>query len=187
MQATGLMGLVSRAPHQRLLEDLNDGTRARILDLLAREGSESKAGIARCLGLARSTVGHHLRILERSGLVRQLTAEGSRGGTVLFMFTARSKRQGPFSDEKLALLAKGSGTRRSLVKVLMDGGPKHAGALAIALRIEGRPVSRQSILYHLRALEQAGMVRRARQDLRVFFSWAYGPTRSEIAVKAAKL
>jgi DNA-binding transcriptional ArsR family regulator len=66
-----------------------DATRLRILAGLREP--ESAAGVARALGLPRQRVGHHVRALEKEGLLR-LVGERRTRGTVerLLQATARS-------------------------------------------------------------------------------------------------
>jgi DNA-binding transcriptional ArsR family regulator len=59
--------LVVREPEQ--LRALGDDLRSRIVVLL-RDRAYSTTGLAEKLGLPKGTVGHHLKVLEKAGLVR---------------------------------------------------------------------------------------------------------------------
>src|SRR5262249_32148624 len=58
------------APHEPAqLRALGDDLRSRIVILL-REKAHSITELAELLGLAKGTVGHHVKVLEKAGLVR---------------------------------------------------------------------------------------------------------------------
>jgi DNA-binding transcriptional ArsR family regulator len=66
-----------------------DATRLRILSGLREP--ESAAGVARALGLSRQRVGHHVRALEKAGLLRLVGLRRTRGTVErLLQATARS-------------------------------------------------------------------------------------------------
>ncbi len=60
------------------LQALGDATRWRILGYLL-EGPASVQELARALGRAKGTIGHHVRVLERSGLIRVAETRRVRG------------------------------------------------------------------------------------------------------------
>lgn len=65
--------------------------RATLLDAIARHGPSSPAQLARMLGVDRTTVRHHVRILARDGLVRFAT----HGRRVLVTLPNQSAPLGP--------------------------------------------------------------------------------------------
>ena len=70
--------LVVREPEQ--LRALAGDLRARIVMLL-RERAASTTELARALGMAKGTVGHHLKVLERAGLIRVVATRPVRAVT----------------------------------------------------------------------------------------------------------
>ncbi len=70
--------LVVREPEQ--LRALAGDLRARIVMLL-RERAASTTELARALGMAKGTVGHHLKVLERAGLIRVVATRQVRAVT----------------------------------------------------------------------------------------------------------
>ena len=62
------------------LQALGDATRWRILGYLL-EGPASNQELAQALGRAKGTVGHHVRVLERAGLIRLAETRRVRGVT----------------------------------------------------------------------------------------------------------
>ena len=70
--------LVVREPEQ--LRALGDDLRTRIVVLL-RERAASTTELAEKLGLAKSTVGHHVKVLEKAGLIRVVRTRKVRAVT----------------------------------------------------------------------------------------------------------
>ena len=70
--------LVVREPEQ--LRALAGDLRARIIMLL-RERAASTTELAEALGMAKGTVGHHLKVLERAGLIRVVATRKVRAVT----------------------------------------------------------------------------------------------------------
>lgn len=70
--------LVVRAPEQ--LKALADDLRSRIVTLL-RERARSTTELAERLGLPKGTVGHHVKVLERAGLIRVVRTRQVRAVT----------------------------------------------------------------------------------------------------------
>lgn len=70
--------LVVREPEQ--LRALAGDLRARIVMLL-RERAASTTELAEALGMAKGTVGHHLKVLERAGLIRIVATRQVRAVT----------------------------------------------------------------------------------------------------------
>ena len=62
------------------LHALGDGTRWRILGRLL-EGPASIQQLARALGVAKGTIGHHVRVLDTAGLIRVVDTNRVRGVT----------------------------------------------------------------------------------------------------------
>jgi DNA-binding transcriptional ArsR family regulator len=62
------------------LQALGDPTRWRILGRLI-EGPASIQELARALGAAKGTIGHHVRVLDRAGLIRLAETHRVRGVT----------------------------------------------------------------------------------------------------------
>ncbi|HEY6607556.1 MAG TPA: winged helix-turn-helix domain-containing protein [Candidatus Limnocylindria bacterium] len=60
------------------LQALGDATRWRILGYLL-DGPASVQELARALGRAKGTIGHHVRVLERAGLIRLAETRRVRG------------------------------------------------------------------------------------------------------------
>jgi DNA-binding transcriptional ArsR family regulator len=63
-----------------VLDAVGDELRLAILQLVGEQPA-STAGVARRLGRAKGTVGYHLKILERAGLVRVVRTRRVRGVT----------------------------------------------------------------------------------------------------------
>lgn len=57
-------------PELALTKLLGDRTRVKILRLLAEQGELTNSQLARMLGVGKSTVSYHLKLLKRAGLVR---------------------------------------------------------------------------------------------------------------------
>ena len=70
--------LVVRAPEQ--LRALGDDLRARLVVLL-RERAQSTTELAEQVGLAKGTVGHHLKVLEKAGLIKVVRTRKVRAVT----------------------------------------------------------------------------------------------------------
>ena len=70
--------LVVREPEQ--LRALGDDLRAKIVVLL-RERAASTTELAETLGLAKGTVGHHMKVLEKAGLIRVVRTRKVRAVT----------------------------------------------------------------------------------------------------------
>jgi len=70
--------LVVRDPEQ--LKALAGGLRARIVMLL-RERAASTTELAEALGVPKGTAGHHLKVLERAGLIRVVATRRVRAVT----------------------------------------------------------------------------------------------------------
>jgi DNA-binding transcriptional ArsR family regulator len=60
------------------LQALGDATRWRILGSLL-DGPASIQGLARTLGVAKGTIGHHVAVLDRAGLIRVVDQHRVRG------------------------------------------------------------------------------------------------------------
>jgi DNA-binding transcriptional ArsR family regulator len=79
--------LVVRAPEQ--LKALGDDLRSRIVILL-RDGAHSTTELAAKLGLPKGTVGHHVKVLEKAGLIHVVRTRQVRAMTEkLYGRTAR--------------------------------------------------------------------------------------------------
>ncbi|MCW2974956.1 MAG: transcriptional regulator, TrmB [Actinomycetia bacterium] len=79
--------LVVRAPEQ--LKALGDDLRSKIVILL-RDGAHSTTELAAKLGLPKGTVGHHVKVLERAGLIHVVRTRQVRAMTEkLYGRTAR--------------------------------------------------------------------------------------------------
>jgi DNA-binding transcriptional ArsR family regulator len=70
--------LVVREPEQ--LRALGDDLRTRIVVLL-RERARSTTELARALGLPKGTVGHHVKVLEKAGLIKVVRTRKVRAVT----------------------------------------------------------------------------------------------------------
>jgi DNA-binding transcriptional ArsR family regulator len=68
---------------RRQLRALADGLRSRIVFLL-RERAASTTELAAVLGMPKGTVGHHLKVLERAGLVRVVRTRKVRALTARY-------------------------------------------------------------------------------------------------------
>jgi predicted ArsR family transcriptional regulator len=96
--------LVVSRPDQ--LRALADDLRATLIALL-RERARSTQGLAEELGLPKGTVGHHLKVLERAGLIRVVRTRKVRAvtekfyGRVAWLFVLRSS-EAPESAKPLA-------------------------------------------------------------------------------------
>ncbi len=90
--------LTVRDPEQ--LKALGDALRARIVALL-RERAASTTELAGVLGLPKGTVGHHVKVLERAGLIRVVRTRQVRAltekyyGRVARLFVLKSEDDRP--------------------------------------------------------------------------------------------
>jgi DNA-binding transcriptional ArsR family regulator len=93
--------LVVSTPEQ--LRALGDDVRSRIVSLL-RDGAASATELAAVLGMPKGTVGHHLKVLERAGLVHVVRTRRVRAvteryyGRVAWLFLIKS---GDETDDEL--------------------------------------------------------------------------------------
>jgi predicted ArsR family transcriptional regulator len=146
--------------------------RGRILELLRRQGSETAPGLARRLGLARATVNHHLRVLQRSGAVRRSSAGSGKGVAALFVAAEPAPAEcRPFAHPRLAGLIGASGSRKAIVQVLLSRPGASLAEVAERLRLEGRPLSRPTVHHHLALLVGVGLVDRVEAAGGVRFLW----------------
>jgi DNA-binding transcriptional ArsR family regulator len=82
------------------LKALADGLRGRIVAML-RERSASTTELATALGLPKGTVGHHVKVLERAGLIRVVRTRRVRAvtekyyGRVAKLFVLKGDDEGP--------------------------------------------------------------------------------------------
>ena len=100
--------LVVHEPHQ--LRALADDLRARIV-LLIRERAASITELAEALSLPKGTVGHHVKVLEKAGLIRVVRTRKVRAltekyyGRVARLFVLRSDESLPDELARGALTA----------------------------------------------------------------------------------
>jgi predicted ArsR family transcriptional regulator len=146
--------------------------RERILELLRRQGSETAPGLGRRLGLARATVNHHLRVLQRSGAVRRSSTASGKGVAALFVATDPAPAEcRPFAHPRLAGLIGASGSRKAIVQVLLSSPGASLAEVAERLRRDGRPLSRPTVHHHLALLVGVGLVDRVEVPGGVRFLW----------------
>ncbi len=119
------------------LQALGDATRWRILGYLL-EGPASNQELAQALGRAKGTVGHHVRVLERAGLIRMAETRRVRGVTEKryvrtarqFVLPAQTDELPPGVDQvALAHLP----LRTALAEARADGGGAEA-SMSIVVR-----------------------------------------------------
>jgi predicted transcriptional regulator len=102
--------LVVDQPEQ--LRALADSVRTRIVFLL-RDRARSTTELAREIGLAKGTIAHHLRVLERAGLVRVVRTRRVRAvterfyGRVARLFVIRSHESAPAGARATTVAAHG--------------------------------------------------------------------------------
>ena len=84
-------------------------------------------------------------------------------------------------DAAFAFAALGQGTRLDLLRLLLDGGPNGAAAGEIATRL-GVPSS--TLSFHLRALEQAGLIAATRQGRSLIYAVQFARLRALLAFLA---
>lgn len=65
------MAIHYNEPLDRAFHALGDGTRRKILSMLAAEGALSASELRRPFDVAQPTVSKHLKVLERAGLIRR--------------------------------------------------------------------------------------------------------------------
>jgi len=58
---------------------LSDPTRLRILEFLEKHGEANTTQLAEALGVSKATVSHHMKILQKAGIVRVVRFEGGSG------------------------------------------------------------------------------------------------------------
>ncbi len=66
-------------PEAELARVLSDPTRLKILELLERQGEANTTQLAEALGVSKATVSHHMKLLQRAGIVRIARLEGGSG------------------------------------------------------------------------------------------------------------
>jgi DNA-binding transcriptional ArsR family regulator len=113
---------ISRADQ---LQALGDQTRWRILGRLI-EGPASIQELARALGAAKGTIGHHVRVLDRAGLIR--VAERHRVRGVVEKRYVRTARQFRLPERETALGAEHPEVgllplRQAIAEARAAGGP----------------------------------------------------------------
>lgn len=152
--------------------DSGNENRDRILDLLRHQGSDTAPGLGRRLGLARATVNHHLRVLQRLGAVRRSSTGTGKGVAALFVATSPAPAEcRPFAHPRLAGLIGASGSRKAIVQVLLSTHGASLAEVAERLRREGRPLSRPTVHHHLALLVGVGLVDRVQVAGGVRFLW----------------
>lgn len=149
----------------------DNNNRSRIVEVLRREGSECVSQIARSLGLSRTTVEHHIRVLRRLGVVKRLETSHWRAPLYVLRI-GQGISVGPFAEPALASIVGNSQPRRATAKMLLQSHMVHVEDLRLHLQQEGLELSRTAVLYHLSALHAAGFVQRSRFRGRVFYAWS---------------
>lgn len=148
--------LVVSEPEQ--LRALGDELRGRIVSLL-REHAWSTQQLARELGIPKGTVGHHLKVLERAGLIRVVHTRQVRAVTEKFY--GRVARLFLFEAEDPAdARALGASTLRDAAFQL-ERAPEGAGWGFVLSRLSPRQVARfdrrlEKLLDDFRAADAAG-------------------------------
>ena len=108
------------------LHAIGQPTRWRILGRLL-DGPASIQELARSLGAAKGTIGHHVRVLERAGLIRLAETQKVRG-VVEKRYTRSAKQfRLPGNDDPAAAEALDLGTlplRQALAEAAPSQGPK---------------------------------------------------------------
>ena len=66
-------------PDPETAKVFSDRTRAKIIELLEKRGEMTNTLLARELGISKATVSHHMKILEKAGVVRVSRVEETRG------------------------------------------------------------------------------------------------------------
>jgi DNA-binding transcriptional ArsR family regulator len=140
------------------LRALADELRGRIVSLL-RERAWSTQQLARELGLPKGTVGHHLKVLERAGLIRVVHTRQVRAVTEKFY--GRVARLFLFQAEDPAdARALGAATLRDAAFQL-ERAPEGVGWGLVLSRLSPKDVARfdrrlQKLLDDFRAADAAG-------------------------------
>ncbi len=97
------MSKISNSPIGKI-DDANPATRARVLDLLKREGEQSSSALGAALGLTPMAARLHLYELEAEGLVTaRAEAKGRGRPTKLWMLTEEAARVFPDAHQGLAV------------------------------------------------------------------------------------
>lgn len=130
---------------------LGHPSRQRILALLRADPGLTHAGIAERLGLSRTTVRFHVRVMNRGDLLDQY----SQGSKRHFFLNKGSARFPVGTSDAAAMFAAAShGLARSIVQALSL---KPRSAAQLATVIPGAP-SLSRLCYHLKKLEAVGVV-----------------------------
>ncbi len=143
--------LASPPPTSRQAELLSHAVRKQIYEDIRAHPGESYMDIKRNLSLSNGGLTHHLRVLEREGLIHSDTEGGRRllhSPDALHPFAGENARH-RIHDGLLGAFAEAAGAAVSEV----------AGRLGI---------SRQLATYHARVLAQQGLVRLERRGNRLF-------------------
>lgn len=134
--------------YHRLRPDalLGHAVRARIVDAVRASPALSTAELSRQIGLHPTTIAYHARLLCVYGFL-----EVRRVGNEAVYFAAGAG----LTDEQKRQLARAKATKRAQVLEALSSTPK-ASVKELAARLG---TSRQNLRWHLRQLEDAGLVR----------------------------
>jgi DNA-binding transcriptional ArsR family regulator len=141
----GLVALVGYSRHDS--DPLEHDVRARVYDLVRESPGTYPAAIVDRLGVSRSTVRYHLRVLEDEDLVSEQAVDGRR------RYVAA---EATAAERTLAAVDDGS-TAGAVVEALARDGP--ATVSELAERLDRSP---GTVTHHLNRLEDAGVVDRER-------------------------
>lgn len=156
----GLFAVTGR----NVADPLGNETRLRALRLIGREPGVTASELQWRLGVARSTVRHHIRVLKRSGYV---TGHKRPGGVAYTLnsatarFDTRDAAPDLMASEVFALTR--HPTRAAIVDALRQGQATY-GQMVRRWRAANRVVySRERVSYHARKLAEAGVLARRLQ------------------------
>ncbi|MBE8538974.1 ArsR family transcriptional regulator [Geoglobus acetivorans] len=136
---------------------LENRNRKRILEFLSRNPGVSLRDLENHLKMNRSTLRHHIEVLESEGLIITIKAGKERLAFPLeyFIFNGRD------IDRKIILR---SDARKKILDVLSRNGGMRIGELAKALEM-----SYKTLHYHVAVLQKAGLVEFDGQSVKAKF------------------
>lgn len=136
---------------------LENRNRKRILEFLTKNPGVSLRDLERTLGMNRSTLRHHIDVLEREGAVITIKAGKERLAFPFeyFIFNGRD------IDRKIVLR---SDARKKILDVLSRNGGMKIGELANALEMNYK-----TLHYHVAVLQKVGLVEFDGQSMKAKF------------------
>jgi predicted transcriptional regulator len=176
--------LVVLLPGLNLAKPLGNPQRTRLLATVAESPGIDQNQLAKTSGLARGTVRHHLRILLRAELLTERPMLGRQTYTL-----NDSSYEFPIGSVPVTTAAMGfailrNPLRRAISEALTNLGDAESEAIRRHLAGQGIKVTRDLAWYHLRIMEDAGIVLARRNGRHV--TWALWMNVPEVMAQQKK-